>query len=68
MLNAIQSFHIHNNNGRQDAHVPIGGYGTINLENLITDISGHENIYGILENDFSDYEFALSYINKRFAL
>lgn len=61
-LDVIQSFHIHNNNGRQDEHIPAGGPGTIKLESLYEDISGHDRIYGILENDFSDYEAGLTHV------
>lgn len=64
MLDVIQSFHIHNNNGHLDEHIPIGGSGTIDLERLYEDLREYDQIYGILENNLSDYETGLNYIKN----
>lgn len=65
MLSAVQSFHIHNNHGVEDEHVPIGGPGSIDLSALYCDLEDRPDIYGILENDFKDYSAGLRFINER---
>lgn len=64
MLGVIQSFHIHNNNGVEDEHVPIGGAGTIDLVALYHHLRELPNIYGILENNFGDYSAGLKFIKE----
>lgn len=66
MLDVIQSFHIHNNNGVEDEHIPIGGSGSVDMPILYHHLSEMPNVYGILENDFSDYLSGLSFIKEHF--
>ena len=67
MLSAIQSFHIHNNCGVEDEHMPIGGPGSIDLSALYYDLEDRPDIYGILENDFKDYSAGLRFIKEHFS-
>lgn len=68
MLGTVQSFHIHNNNGMQDEHIPIGGPGTVDMYALYHHLCELPNIYGILENDFSGYLSGLTFIKEHFPL
>lgn len=67
ILGAVQSFHIHNNNGKEDEHIPIGGPGTVDLLALYHHLKELPNIYGILENDFGDYSTGLGFIKEHFS-
>lgn len=60
----IQSFHLHNNDGINDLHLPIGGSGTIDLLKVYAQLSSMHEYYLILENDFNDYAAALTCISK----
>ena len=66
VLSAVQSFHIHTNNGAEDEHIPIGGPGTIDLVALYHHLRELPNIYGILENDLGNYSVGLEYIKEHF--
>jgi len=66
MLGAVQSFHIHNNNGMEDEHAPIGRSGTVDMVTLYHHLRELPNIYGILENDFEDYSSGLEFIKEHF--
>lgn len=65
ILGAIQSFHIHNNDGLHDSHIAIGGAGTVDLSHIYCTLSKISNIYGILENDLTDYPAALRFIKEK---
>ena len=67
MLGAVQSFHIHNNSGVNDEHLPIGGPGTVDLVALYHHLVELPNIYGILENDFGGYSAGLRFIKENFS-
>lgn len=63
-INYIQSFHIHNNYGVEDIHNPFGIKGTINLDEVLSDLFPYNNLYFILENDIDEYITALTNIRK----
>jgi sugar phosphate isomerase/epimerase len=54
----IGSFHIHNNDGIDDLHIPFGNHGTIPLDDVFAELKP-TNKYVILENAFEKYNNAL---------
>ncbi len=62
ILDSIGSFHIHNNDGIFDTHIPIGAGGNIDLDIVYKELSKINDVYFILENDFNDYPTGLNYL------
>ena len=58
-IDYIQSFHIHNNEGKIDTHNPFGENGSINLEDIVVDLMSNNNAFFILENSINSYTNAL---------
>jgi len=54
----IGSFHIHNNDGINDLHIPFGNHGTIPLDDILLELKPTDK-YVILENSFEKYDNAL---------
>ena len=65
IINSIGSFHIHNNDGIIDMHLPIGAEGSIDLDIVYNELFNLEDIYFILENDITDYPLGLNYLLSR---
>lgn len=61
-ISRIGSFHIHNNDGIQDFHLPFGTEGAICLTEVMRDLY-ETNKYLILENYFVDYKIALDKVS-----
>jgi len=62
MMPKIASFHIHNNDGENDLHIPFGRHGTIPLENILLELQ-RSNKYVILENSLDEYDIALQHLS-----
>jgi sugar phosphate isomerase/epimerase len=60
-ISKIGSFHIHNNDGINDLHIPFGNSGTIQLDEVLMELK-QADTYVILENTFDGYNNALQYL------
>ena len=60
-ISKIGSFHIHNNDGINDLHIPFGNSGTIQLDEVLMELRQSDK-YVILENTFDGYNNALQYL------
>jgi len=58
LMPKIGSFHIHNNDGVNDLHIPYGRPGTIPLDDILIELEPTDK-YVILENTFAEYDNAL---------
>ena len=62
-LSKIGSFHIHNNDGISDQHIPYGGLGVIPLGKVLGELR-KVNKYVILENAFDEHCIALQQLSN----
>jgi sugar phosphate isomerase/epimerase len=60
-ISKIGSFHIHNNDGINDLHIPFGNHGTIRLNEVLSELRQTDK-YVILENSFDGYNNALEHL------
>ena len=63
LMQKIGSFHIHNNDGINDLHIPFGNSGMIPLEDVLSELY-QSNKYVILESEFDEYDNALHHLSN----
>lgn len=63
----IQSFHIHNNWGNDDAHNPFGNNGSIDLDYVLAELINND-VFFILENELNMYSIALKNIRNSLSI
>jgi sugar phosphate isomerase/epimerase len=62
-ISKIGSFHIHNNDGINDLHIPFGNRGVIPLDDVLVELRPTDK-YVILENAFEEYDNALRFCTQ----
>jgi len=60
---SIGSIHLHNNDGKTDLHLPLGGMGEVNLLEILEQLQYSDKVV-ILENGFEDHAKALAYLDN----
>lgn len=63
-ISRIRSFHVHDNNGVNDLHQPLG-YGSINWNTVFTQLKrANYQYYFILEHNATHYDHSLKYLKQ----